>query len=180
MIYFNYSQLSNRRHTKSQNVIVSHLILQLFLPNPSKPGVKPLLHFGGFCRRSAAVQKPWMNAVESHKTQTQPWVNAAERHWAPLVAVAEREFWNVRHRAQRKLAWRLSCDCRQQAAFTDAPWRCCYASMRFFFNSESRLVTVKPRLSVLLHIQSRLTGDSLRFGTTLRRSGALLGVGRQS
>ena len=46
--------------------------------------LKPLLHIGGFCRRSAAVQKPWMNAVERHKAQTRPWVNAAERHWAPI------------------------------------------------------------------------------------------------
>ena len=122
---------------------------------------KPLLHIGGFCRRSAAVQKPWMNAVERHKAQTRPWVNAAERHWAPRAAVVVRKFWNVqnfrrrapvsaverrqlysivgkhtgtavrRRRAQHQLTWRLSYDCRQQAAFTDAPWRCYYASMRF-------------------------------------------------
>ena len=36
-----------------------------------------------------------------------------------------------RHRGQRKLDWRLSCDCRQQAAFIDAPRRWYYASMRF-------------------------------------------------
>ena len=57
--------------------------------------LKPLLHIGGFCRRSAAVQKPLMKAVERHKAQTQPWVNAAERHWAPIAAVAVRKFWNV-------------------------------------------------------------------------------------
>ena len=35
-----YSQTYNIRHTKSQNWNVSHLMLQLPLPNPSKPGVK--------------------------------------------------------------------------------------------------------------------------------------------
>ena len=59
--------------------------------------VKPLLHIGGFCRRSAAVQKPWIDAVERHKAQTQPWVNAAERHWAPIPTVAVRKFWNVQN-----------------------------------------------------------------------------------
>ena len=126
--------------------------------------LKPLLHIGGFWRRSVAVRKLWMNAVERHKAQTQPWVNDAERHWAPIAAVAVRKFWNVqnfrrrasvkylsfmergrassivgtrtgtavsRHRAQRKLDWRLSCDCRQHTAFIDAPRRWYYASMRF-------------------------------------------------
>ena len=36
----NYCQTSNIRHTKSLNSIVSHLILQLFLPSPLKSGVK--------------------------------------------------------------------------------------------------------------------------------------------
>ena len=35
-----YCQSSNIWHTKSQNLTVSHLILQLSLPNPLKPGVK--------------------------------------------------------------------------------------------------------------------------------------------
>ena len=35
-----YPQTSSIRHTKSQNLNVSHLILQLSLPNPLKPGVK--------------------------------------------------------------------------------------------------------------------------------------------
>ena len=35
-----YPQASNVRHTKSQNSNVSHLILQLSMPNPLKPGVK--------------------------------------------------------------------------------------------------------------------------------------------
>ena len=34
-----YCQTSNRRHTKSQHLNVSHLVLQLPLPNPLKPGV---------------------------------------------------------------------------------------------------------------------------------------------
>ena len=36
-----------------------------------------------------------------------------------------------RRRAQRKLAWRLSCKCRQQTAFIDVLWWRYYASMRF-------------------------------------------------
>ena len=36
----NYCQTSGIRYTKSQNLNVSHLILQLSLPNPLKPGVK--------------------------------------------------------------------------------------------------------------------------------------------
>ena len=35
-----YHETSNIRHTKSQNFNVSHLVWQLFLPNPLKPGVK--------------------------------------------------------------------------------------------------------------------------------------------
>ena len=35
-----YLQTSNISGTKSQNLNVSHLVLQLPLPNPLKPGVK--------------------------------------------------------------------------------------------------------------------------------------------
>ena len=35
-----YRQTNDIRHTKSQNLNVSHLVLQLSLPNPWKPGVK--------------------------------------------------------------------------------------------------------------------------------------------
>ena len=35
-----YRKISNMRCTKSQNLNDSCLILQLFLPNPFKPGVK--------------------------------------------------------------------------------------------------------------------------------------------
>ena len=33
-------QISNISHTKSQSLNVSHLVLQLALPNPLKPGIK--------------------------------------------------------------------------------------------------------------------------------------------
>ena len=36
----NYHKISNIRRTKFQNLNVSHLVLQLSLPNPLKPGVK--------------------------------------------------------------------------------------------------------------------------------------------
>ena len=36
----NYHKVSDIRHTKSQNLNDSHLILQLFLPNSLKSGVK--------------------------------------------------------------------------------------------------------------------------------------------
>ena len=36
----NYRKISNIRRTKSQNLIVSRLVLQLCLPNPTKPCVK--------------------------------------------------------------------------------------------------------------------------------------------
>ena len=35
-----YCKTSGIKHTKSQNLKVSHLILQLSLPYPVKPGVK--------------------------------------------------------------------------------------------------------------------------------------------
>ena len=38
--HLGYCKISNIRHTKFQNLNVSHLILQLSLPNPFKPGVK--------------------------------------------------------------------------------------------------------------------------------------------
>ena len=39
-IAVSYRQISNIKHTKSQNLNVSHLVLQLSLPNPIKSGVK--------------------------------------------------------------------------------------------------------------------------------------------
>ena len=38
--YREYRKISNTRRTKSPNLIVSRLVLQLSLPNPMKPGVK--------------------------------------------------------------------------------------------------------------------------------------------
>ena len=38
--YYQYRQFSNISCTQSQNVNVSHLVLQLSLPNPLKPCVK--------------------------------------------------------------------------------------------------------------------------------------------
>ena len=35
-----YSKISNISHTQSPNINVSHLVLQLSVPNPLKPGVK--------------------------------------------------------------------------------------------------------------------------------------------
>ena len=39
-VYHVYCKISNIKGTKSQNLNVSRLILQLSLPNPMKPGVK--------------------------------------------------------------------------------------------------------------------------------------------
>ena len=39
-IFADYRKVCNIRGTKSQNLYVSRLILQLSLPNPLKPGVK--------------------------------------------------------------------------------------------------------------------------------------------
>ena len=36
-----YRKIFNIRRTKSPNLSVSRLVLQLYLPNPMKPGVKP-------------------------------------------------------------------------------------------------------------------------------------------
>ena len=36
----NYRKISNISRTKSENLIFSRLVLQLFVPNPLKPGVK--------------------------------------------------------------------------------------------------------------------------------------------
>ena len=70
--------------------------------------------------------------------------SAVERRWnicPSWSAVERRQLYSIvgkrtgtavrRRRAQHQLTWRLSYDCRQQAGFTDAPWRCYYASMRF-------------------------------------------------
>ena len=35
-----HCETANINHTKSQNLNISRLVLQLFLPNPLKPGVK--------------------------------------------------------------------------------------------------------------------------------------------
>ena len=71
------------------------------------------------------------SAVERRWNISPSW-NAVERRQLYLIAGKRTGIAVSRHRAQRKLAWRLSCDCRQQAAFTDAPWWCRYASIRFF------------------------------------------------
>ena len=39
-VFENYRKISNKKCTKFQNLNVSHLILQLSLPDPLKPGVK--------------------------------------------------------------------------------------------------------------------------------------------
>ena len=38
-----YRKISNIRRTESPNLNVSHLVLQLFLPNPMKPDVKSII-----------------------------------------------------------------------------------------------------------------------------------------
>ena len=38
-----YRKTSSTMRTKSQNLTISHLVLQLFLPNPLKPGVKSIM-----------------------------------------------------------------------------------------------------------------------------------------
>ena len=43
--------------------------------------LKPLLHIGGFRRRSTAVPKPWWSANERHEAPTEPQVNATKRQW---------------------------------------------------------------------------------------------------
>ena len=40
IFHSNYRKISNIGHTKSLNLNVSHLVLQLSFPNPMKPGVK--------------------------------------------------------------------------------------------------------------------------------------------
>ena len=43
--------------------------------------LKPLLHIGGFRRRSTAVPKPWWTTNERHEAPTEPQVNATKRQW---------------------------------------------------------------------------------------------------
>ena len=72
--------------------------------------------------KTTAVERRW-NICPS-------W-SAVERHQLYSIAGKRTGTAVSRHRGQRKLDWRLSCDCRQQAAFIDAPRRWYYASMRF-------------------------------------------------
>ena len=51
-----YRKISNIRHTKSPNWNVSHLVLQLHLPNPMKPGVKSRMNMQLEQRRQAMLQ----------------------------------------------------------------------------------------------------------------------------
>ena len=72
--------------------------------------------------KTSAVER-WWNICLS-------W-SVGERRQLYLI-VGKRTGTAVSHRrAQRKLVWRLSCDCRQQVVSIDAPWRCYYALMRF-------------------------------------------------
>ena len=40
LLFQGYRKISNISHTNSPNLIVPRLVLQLALPNPTKPGVK--------------------------------------------------------------------------------------------------------------------------------------------
>ena len=51
-----YHQTSNINHTKSYNINVSHLVLQLCLPNPFKPGVESRMKMWLEQRRQAMLQ----------------------------------------------------------------------------------------------------------------------------
>ena len=52
-------------------------------------------------------------------------------HWVPSMGNSHPGTTVSLRRAEHKLVWRLSCDCRHQAAFTDASWQCYYARMQF-------------------------------------------------
>ena len=97
-------------------VLISQLFITLYFPSLSLIFsalkfelrliawylLQPLIHIGGFRRRSAVIPKPWMNVVKRHKAQTHQWVKATKSHEAPTVAATVRKFWNVQnfhHRA---------------------------------------------------------------------------------
>ena len=54
MVY--YCLFSNTRRTQSQNINVSRIVLQLFLPNPLKPSVKLRVKMKLEQRRQAMLQ----------------------------------------------------------------------------------------------------------------------------
>ena len=54
--YSSYRKISNTRHTKSPNLNVSRLVLQLSLPNPMKPVVKSRMKMWLEQRRQAMLQ----------------------------------------------------------------------------------------------------------------------------
>ena len=51
-----YRKIANIRRTESQNLTVSRLVLQLYLPNPMKPGVKSRMKMYLEQRRQAMLQ----------------------------------------------------------------------------------------------------------------------------
>ena len=55
-VCWNYGQTSNIRHTLFQNLNVSHLVLQLSVPNPLNPGVKSIMKMQLEQRRQAMLQ----------------------------------------------------------------------------------------------------------------------------
>ena len=56
LIFITYCQPSNISSTKFQNLNVYHLVLQLYLPNPLKPGVKSRMKMYLEQRRQAMLQ----------------------------------------------------------------------------------------------------------------------------
>ena len=54
--FIHHNKISNISHTKYHNLNVSHLILQLSLPNPLKPGVKSRMKMQLEQRRQAVLQ----------------------------------------------------------------------------------------------------------------------------
>ena len=55
-LFVYYRKISNIRRTKSLNLNVSRLVLQLSLPNPMKPGVKSRMKMELEHRRQAMLQ----------------------------------------------------------------------------------------------------------------------------
>ena len=64
-----YHQISNISCTKSQNLNVSRLVLELSLPNPSKPGVKSRMKMLLEHRQHAPTTSEWSRILLPAKVQ---------------------------------------------------------------------------------------------------------------
>ena len=113
---FNYREISNISRTKSQNINVSHLVLQLSLPNPMKPGVRNEDVVGTAPTGDAPTTSEW-----SYKMQLYFHVSQTDWAWQGLMFVSS---WQVIRRSARRILRRRTAKSWTGVKLSSSHQRC--------------------------------------------------------